>query len=133
MGQAVSRSNIHGWCARCWVAQKLDPTDKEKAMVMEKSKQQSEKISKIRSVVTEQEWAARVDLAACYQLSDHYAMSDMIYTHITARVPDEPNSFLINPNGMLFDEMTAVDNVLCGGYAVTRTGMVSSASTLTLR
>jgi ribulose-5-phosphate 4-epimerase/fuculose-1-phosphate aldolase len=76
-------------------------------MTTQKSNLLSEKISKTRSVVTEQEWAARVDLAACYQLSDHYGMSDMIYTHITARVPDEPNSFLINPNGMLFDEMTA--------------------------
>jgi ribulose-5-phosphate 4-epimerase/fuculose-1-phosphate aldolase len=60
-----------------------------------------------RSRVSEAEWQARVDLAACYQLSDHYDLSDMIYTHITARVPDAPDAFLINPNGMLFDEMTA--------------------------
>ena len=53
------------------------------------------------------EWEARVDLAATYRLADIYGMSDMIYTHITARVPDEPDLFLINPHGMLFTEMTA--------------------------
>jgi ribulose-5-phosphate 4-epimerase/fuculose-1-phosphate aldolase len=75
-------------------------------MATQKSKP-TEKVRGTRSLVSVREWAARVDLAACYQLSDHYDMSDMIYTHITARVPDEPNAFLINPNGMLFDEMTA--------------------------
>lgn len=50
---------------------------------------------------------ARIDLAACYRLTEHYGMSDMIYTHISARVPDEPEHFLINPYGMLFGEMTA--------------------------
>ena len=54
-----------------------------------------------------QEWQTRVDLAACYRLAEHYDMSDMIYTHISARVPDEPDCFLINPFGMLFGEMTA--------------------------
>jgi ribulose-5-phosphate 4-epimerase/fuculose-1-phosphate aldolase len=51
--------------------------------------------------------AGAVDLAACYRLCERYGMSDMIYTHITARVPDAPDQFLINPNGMLFSEITA--------------------------
>ena len=65
------------------------------------------KIAPIQASVSEAEWKARVDLAACYRLCDRYGMSDMIYTHITARVPDAPGEFLINPNGMLFSEITA--------------------------
>lgn len=64
-------------------------------------------IAPIQGSVSEAEWKARVDLAACYRLCDRYGMSDMIYTHITARVPDTQDQFLINPNGMLFSEMTA--------------------------
>jgi ribulose-5-phosphate 4-epimerase/fuculose-1-phosphate aldolase len=65
------------------------------------------KIAPVRSSVSEAEWQARLDLAACYRLCELYGMSDMIYTHITLRVPDSPNHFLINPNGMLFGEITA--------------------------
>jgi len=64
-------------------------------------------IAPIQGSVSEAEWQARVDLAACYRLCDRYGMSDMIYTHITGRVPDAPDTFLINPNGMLFSEITA--------------------------
>jgi ribulose-5-phosphate 4-epimerase/fuculose-1-phosphate aldolase len=60
-----------------------------------------------RATPSEGEWAARVDLAAAYRLCEIYGMSDMIYTHISARIPGEPEHFLINPNGMLFDEITA--------------------------
>ncbi|GGG44641.1 class II aldolase [Caldovatus sediminis] len=65
------------------------------------------RIAPIRGSVSDAEWQARVDLAACYRLCELYGMSDMIYTHITARVPDSPDHFLINPNGMLFGEITA--------------------------
>lgn len=64
-------------------------------------------IAPIQGSVSEAEWTARVDLAACYRLCDRYGMSDMIYTHITARVPGTTDQFLINPNGMLFSEITA--------------------------
>jgi ribulose-5-phosphate 4-epimerase/fuculose-1-phosphate aldolase len=63
--------------------------------------------SSLRSQVSDTEWQARVDLAAAYRLCDLYGMSDMIYTHISARVPDEPAYFLINSHGLLFEEMTA--------------------------
>lgn len=53
------------------------------------------------------EWQARVDLAACYRLVDLYGMSDMMANHISARVPDEEGAFLINPYGMMYDEITA--------------------------
>ena len=61
----------------------------------------------LRSTVSEAEWQARVDLAAGYRLCDLYGMSDMIYTHISARVPGEPDRVLLNAHGMLFDEVTA--------------------------
>lgn len=64
-------------------------------------------VEPVRGSVSDAEWQARVDLAACYRLCDRYGMSDMIYTHITARVPDSPGHFLINPNGALFGEITA--------------------------
>jgi ribulose-5-phosphate 4-epimerase/fuculose-1-phosphate aldolase len=61
----------------------------------------------LRDRVSEAEWQARVDLAACYRLVHRYGMVDMIYTHITARVPGPDEHFLINPYGLLFDEITA--------------------------
>jgi len=53
------------------------------------------------------EWQARVDLAACYRLVELYGMSDMMANHISARVPSEPDAFLINAYGMLYEEITA--------------------------
>jgi ribulose-5-phosphate 4-epimerase/fuculose-1-phosphate aldolase len=64
-------------------------------------------VKPLRARVSEAEWSARVDLAAAYRLAELYAMSDLIYTHISARVPGEPNHFLINAHGMLFDEISA--------------------------
>ncbi len=61
----------------------------------------------VRDNVTPEEWKTRVDLAACYRLVDFYDMSDMTGTHIAARVPGEPDAFLLNPHGMFFNEMTA--------------------------
>ncbi|MCJ2187654.1 class II aldolase/adducin family protein [Novosphingobium beihaiensis] len=57
--------------------------------------------------ISDAEYQARVDLAACYRLAAHYKMTDLIYTHITARVPDEPGHFLINPYGFMWEEITA--------------------------
>src|SRR5258708_21464943 len=53
------------------------------------------------------EWEQRVNLAACYRLIEHFGWSDLIYTHISARVPGEPGHFLLNRFGLLFDETTA--------------------------
>jgi ribulose-5-phosphate 4-epimerase/fuculose-1-phosphate aldolase len=53
------------------------------------------------------EWKVRVDLAACYRLAAHFGMTDLIYTHISARVPGEDRHFLINGYGLLFDEIRA--------------------------
>jgi len=61
----------------------------------------------LRAQVSEEEWRQRVDLAACYRLVAHYGWDDLIFTHISARVPGPDHHFLINPYGMLFDEITA--------------------------
>ncbi len=61
----------------------------------------------VRSRVSDAEWQVRVDLAACYRLVAHYRMTDLIYTHISARVPGPEHHFLINAYGLMFDEITA--------------------------
>ena len=61
----------------------------------------------IRAQVSAEEWQARVDLAACYRLVDKYAMTDLIYNHITARIPGSEDHLLINLYGMLYKEITA--------------------------
>ena len=61
----------------------------------------------VRDQVSAEEWAIRVDLAAMYRLVAHYGWDDMVFTHISARVPGPEHHFLINPYGLLFDEITA--------------------------
>jgi ribulose-5-phosphate 4-epimerase/fuculose-1-phosphate aldolase len=60
----------------------------------------------VRDRVTKEEWQMRVDLAAAYQLAAIYKWTDLIYTHFSARVPGTED-FLINPYGLMFDEITA--------------------------
>jgi ribulose-5-phosphate 4-epimerase/fuculose-1-phosphate aldolase len=57
------------------------------------------------------EWNQRVDLAACYRLVALYGWDDLIFTHISARVPGPEHHFLINPYGMMFEEIQASDLV----------------------
>jgi ribulose-5-phosphate 4-epimerase/fuculose-1-phosphate aldolase len=57
--------------------------------------------------MSEAEWQTRCDLAALYRILDHLRMTDLIYTHMTARIPGEEDTFLINNYGELFDEVTA--------------------------
>ncbi|WP_454675849.1 class II aldolase/adducin family protein [Achromobacter pestifer] len=59
------------------------------------------------SDLSPQEWDTRVQLAACYRLVAHFGMSDLIYNHITARIPGTEDHLLINPYGMMYDEITA--------------------------
>jgi len=62
---------------------------------------------KIQSQVSADEWQTRVDLAACYRMVAHYGWDDLIFTHISARVPGLEHHFLINPYGLLFEEVSA--------------------------
>jgi ribulose-5-phosphate 4-epimerase/fuculose-1-phosphate aldolase len=63
--------------------------------------------SVVKERVSAEEWDMRVDLAACYRLAAHYRMTDLIYTHISARVPGPEHHFLINAFGLLWDEISA--------------------------
>ena len=61
----------------------------------------------VRNQVTREEWQKRIDLAACYRLVDLYGMTELSANHISTRVPGEENAFLINPYGMLYEQMHA--------------------------
>ena len=61
----------------------------------------------IKMQVSDEEWKARVDLAACYRIVAMYGWDDLVFTHISARVPGGEDHFLINPYGLLFEEITA--------------------------
>jgi len=67
----------------------------------------AEEIPSLEGNVSEEEWQVRVDLAATYRLVAHQGWDDMIFTHISARVPGPKHHFLINPYGLLFEEITA--------------------------
>lgn len=64
-------------------------------------------MSDIKSTVSAEEWALRVDLAACYRIVAMHGWDDLVFTHISARVPGPDEHFLINAYGLLFEEMTA--------------------------
>jgi ribulose-5-phosphate 4-epimerase/fuculose-1-phosphate aldolase len=61
----------------------------------------------LKTQVSKQEWAARVELAACYRLIAHFRMTDWIYNHISSRVPGSHEHYLINPFGLLYEEVSA--------------------------
>ena len=63
--------------------------------------------SEVQKLVSAEEWQLRVDLAACYRLVALYGWSDLVFTHISARIPGPEHHFLINPYGLMFDEITA--------------------------
>ena len=95
----------------------------------------SVKIPSLRSKVSDAEWQARVDLAACYRLIALFGMNDLIYNHATARVPGEEGHFLINAYGYAYEEVTASSLVKIDfegntvqdsgtGYGINRAGFV---------
>lgn len=65
------------------------------------------RLKEVPSNMTEAEWQQRVNLAACYRLVSLYGWDDLVDTHISARVPGPDHHFLINPYGLMFDEITA--------------------------
>src|SRR6187401_2574206 len=64
-------------------------------------------LASVRSRVSADEWERRVDLAACYRLVAAHGWDDLVFTHVSARVPGPEHHFLINPYGMMFEEITA--------------------------
>jgi ribulose-5-phosphate 4-epimerase/fuculose-1-phosphate aldolase len=67
----------------------------------------STRLADVGSVVSDVERNTRVDLAACYRLIAHFGMSDLIYNHVTARIPGTDDHLLINPYGYMYEEITA--------------------------
>ncbi len=65
------------------------------------------RLTEVPSEMTDGEWSQRINLAACYRLIAHYGWDDLVDTHISARVPGPEHHFLINPYGLMFDEITA--------------------------
>ena len=64
-------------------------------------------IPSLKEVVSAEEWQLRCELAACYRLVAAYGWTDLVFTHISARIPGPEHQFLINPYGLLFEEITA--------------------------
>lgn len=96
----------------------------------------------VRDLVSDEEWRVRVDLAACYRMFADFGWDDLVFTHISARVPGGGGDFLINPYGMLFEEITAsnlvkVDEdgntVLDSDYEANRAGFVIHGAVLGAR
>ena len=91
--------------------------------------------------MSKSEWQLRCDLAACYRLFVKYGWTDLIFTHLSARVPDEPGHYLINPYGLLFDEITASNlikvnfagEVVAGDYPYNEAGHAIHSAVLKAR
>ena len=64
-------------------------------------------IPSLKGKVSDEEWAIRVDLAAAYRLVAHYGWDDLIFTHLSARIPGPEHHFLLNPYQLMFEEVTA--------------------------
>ncbi len=90
---------------------------------------------------SDDEWRVRVDLAACYRAFVHYGWTDSIFTHLSARVPGHPDQYLINPYGLLFEEICAsnlikVDfkgEVIAGDYPFNEAGHAIHSAMLKAR
>lgn len=87
----------------------------------------------VRGQVSAEEWRVRVELAACYRMIAHLGWDDLIFTHISARVPGPDAHFLLNPYGLMFEEVTASslvkvdldgEKVLPSAYDIIRAGYV---------
>ena len=98
-------------------------------------------LAKRRAACSAAEWERRTDLAALYRLFQHYGWTDLIYTHITARVPETGDQYLINPYGLMFDEISASNllkidfagNVVAGDYPVNEAGHLIHTAVLKAR
>ena len=65
------------------------------------------RVASLKGKVSAAEWQLRVDLAACYRLIARHGWDDLVFTHVSARIPGPEHHFLINPYGMMFEEITA--------------------------
>jgi len=89
------------------------------------------RVPSLKGRVAADEWALRLDLAACYRLIALFGWDDLIFTHISARVPGPEHHFLINPYGMMFEEITASRTTKASRSWTTRSRASSATSVTT--
>ena len=91
-------------------------------------------IPSLEGKVSEEEWKIRVDLAAAYRLVAHYGWDDLIFTHLSARVPGPEHHFLLNPYNLMFEEVTASSLVKVGmdGLPVEPTPFITNPAGFTI-
>ena len=91
-------------------------------------------ISSMKDHVSAEEWAIRVDLAAAYRLVAHYGWDDLIFTHLSARIPGPEHHFLLNPYQLMFEEVTASSLVKVDihGNAVDPTPFITNPAGFTI-
>ena len=91
-------------------------------------------VDDVQGSVSAEEWAVRVDLAAAYRLVAYYGWDDLIFTHLSARVPGPEHHFLINPYNLMFDEITASSLVKIDvdGHAVMPTPYATNPAGFTI-
>jgi ribulose-5-phosphate 4-epimerase/fuculose-1-phosphate aldolase len=95
---------------------------------------QSVEIPSLEGRVSEEEWKIRVDLAAAYRLVAHYGWDDLIFTHLSARIPGPEHHFLLNPYNLMFEEVTASSlvKVDIGGNAVEPSPFITNPAGFTI-
>ena len=94
----------------------------------------SVEIPSLEGKVSEEEWKVRVDLAAAYRLIAYHGWDDLIFTHLSARVPGPEHHFLLNPYNLMFEEVTASSLVKVGmdGLPVEPTPFVTNPAGFTI-
>jgi ribulose-5-phosphate 4-epimerase/fuculose-1-phosphate aldolase len=94
----------------------------------------SVEIPSLEGKVSDEEWKVRVDLAAAYRLVAHYGWDDLIFTHLSARVPGPEHHFLLNPYNLMFEEVTASSlvKVDMSGNPVDETPFITNAAGFTI-
>jgi ribulose-5-phosphate 4-epimerase/fuculose-1-phosphate aldolase len=95
---------------------------------------ESVEIPSLQGKVSDEEWAIRVDLAAAYRLVAHYGWDDLIFTHLSARIPGPEHHFLLNPYNLMFEEVTASSLVKVGmdGNPVEPTPFITNPAGFTI-
>jgi ribulose-5-phosphate 4-epimerase/fuculose-1-phosphate aldolase len=94
----------------------------------------SVEIPSLEGKVSEEEWKVRVDLAAAYRLIAYYGWDDLIFTHLSARIPGPEHHFLLNPYNLMFEEVTASSLVKVGmdGLPVEPTPFITNPAGFTI-
>lgn len=91
-------------------------------------------IPSLKGKVSDEEWSIRVDLAAAYRLVAYYGWDDLIFTHLSARIPGPDHHFLLNPYNLMFEEVTASSlvKVDADGNAVDPTPFITNPAGFTI-